>query len=717
MKVPTPPTQQLTPPPQQPNEEESWINYVERLEAFFEANDVTSDSKKKSILISVLNPETYARLRSLLAPSKPKDETYDTIIRVLTQHLSPEPSEIYETFRFQTRVQNSGESVADYLAELRKIADHYALDTTLAAELAISNASRLPGSSDTPAATAATGVNALEQKKRHGNQKASRPPGKKPSCIRCGEKSHSPPECPHKNTTCFKCNKRGHLASQCFGNKTPGHQGKFQSNMMLEEEPESFYLSTVQSQKDVRSTAYTTTLNWGGVELQMQVDTGSPVCVIAEETYRRRAHFWPKLEPTDKTLYCYTGKLPLLGVLKLVVNNPTGETEGELYVTKCSSPSLCSRDIIQKLNILGPNSVTFVQVDGSVQETVTKLKREFSDLFQPGTGLMKGPPAHINLKKEVNPKFFKARSLPYAIRDKVARELDRLCEEACEVDQYPLPKVEDMFANLKDGYWFTKLDLREAYCHVPLDESKKAAVLNTHKGLFSYNRLPYGIASAPAIFQRKMEAVLKDIPGTQVFLDDILVAERQHEFGTTLRKVLSALRDNGIKLREEKCIFGEEGVNYLGHRIDREVTKFRDYLLGRSFVLKTDHEPLVGLFKETKAVPAVAAARIQRWGLILGAHQYTIKYKPGQQNGNADALSRLPAEEAEDTNSQSEQVLSTSLLDSSPLSRQQLEELTQKDPVLMEVRHQFNKDGQGRLKIASCNLSGGYDMNSQWTMD
>nr|XP_037286171.1 uncharacterized mitochondrial protein AtMg00860-like [Rhipicephalus microplus] len=67
-----------------------------------------------------------------------------------------------------------------------------------------------------------------------------------------------------------------------------------------------------------------------------------------------------------------------------------------------------------------------------------------------------------------------------------------------------------------------------------------------------------------------MEAVLKDIPGTQVFLDDILVAECQHEFGTTLWKVLSTLRDNGIKLREKKCIFGEEGVNYLGHRIDRE---------------------------------------------------------------------------------------------------------------------------------------------------
>lgn len=147
--------------------------------------------------------------------------------------------------------------MADYLVELRNIADHcwfrealernlrdrfiiglrekgvqqlllakphsltlkHALDTALAVELAIWNASRLPGSSNTPAAKVAIGVNILEQKKRYDNQKASRPPGKKLSWIRRGEKSHSPPECPHKKT-CFKCNKRGHFASQCFGNKT-----------------------------------------------------------------------------------------------------------------------------------------------------------------------------------------------------------------------------------------------------------------------------------------------------------------------------------------------------------------------------------------------------------------------------------------------------------------------------------------------------------------
>ncbi|KAL3197678.1 hypothetical protein MRX96_014597 [Rhipicephalus microplus] len=235
------------------------------------------------------------------------NETYDPIIRVLTQHLSPEPSKIYKTFRFQILVQNSGECVADFLAKLRKITDRCGfgealernfrdrfvirlrekgvqwlllakphsltlkdvLDTAPGCRVSISNASRLLRSSDTPVTMVATGVNVLEQRKHHGNQKASRPLGKKLSCILCGKKSHSPPECPRKNITCFKRNKRGHLASQCFGNKTPGHKGKFQLNMVVEEEPESFYLSTVQSPKDMRNTAYTTTLNWGVVELQI----------------------------------------------------------------------------------------------------------------------------------------------------------------------------------------------------------------------------------------------------------------------------------------------------------------------------------------------------------------------------------------------------------------------------------------------------------------
>ena len=73
---------------------------------------------------------------------------------------------------------------------------------------------------------------------------------------------------------------------------------------------------------------------------------------------------------------------------------------------------------------------------------------------------------------------------------------------ASTVDTYPLPRVNDLFASLAGGKTFTKLDLAHAYQQIPNDEkSQKLVVINTHGGLFQYKRLPFGVASAPAIFQ------------------------------------------------------------------------------------------------------------------------------------------------------------------------------------------------------------------------
>ena len=81
--------------------------------------------------------------------------------------------------------------------------------------------------------------------------------------------------------------------------------------------------------------------------------------------------------------------------------------------------------------------------------------------------------------------------------------------QALSVDQYPLPKPEDLFATLANGHKFTKLDLSQAYLQLQLDESSRAYVtINTHQGLYQYTRLPFGITSAPAIFQRLMDTVL-----------------------------------------------------------------------------------------------------------------------------------------------------------------------------------------------------------------
>ena len=81
------------------------------------------------------------------------------------------------------------------------------------------------------------------------------------------------------------------------------------------------------------------------------------------------------------------------------------------------------------------------------------------------------------------------------------------------MDAYPLPRMDDLFASLAGGTSFTKLDLAHAYNQLLLDEESRSYVtINTLKGLYRYTQLPFGVAAAPAIFQRTMEAILRDLP-------------------------------------------------------------------------------------------------------------------------------------------------------------------------------------------------------------
>ena len=77
------------------------------------------------------------------------------------------------------------------------------------------------------------------------------------------------------------------------------------------------------------------------------------------------------------------------------------------------------------------------------------------------------------------------------------------------------------------------------------------------------------------------------------------------------------------------------------------VKKFHKFLYGREFTLYTDHKPLTAILGQKREIPPLAAARLQRWALILAAYQYNIQYKPTKEHGNADGLSRLPLQTEE----------------------------------------------------------------------
>ena len=87
-----------------------------------------------------------------------------------------------------------------------------------------------------------------------------------------------------------------------------------------------------------------------------------------------------------------------------------------------------------------------------------------------------------------------------------------MVNQAAKLETYPLPKIDDLLTSLAGGKTFTKLDLAHAYQQVELEkDSRKFVTINTHKGLFEYTRLPFGVASAPALFQRTMENLLQGV--------------------------------------------------------------------------------------------------------------------------------------------------------------------------------------------------------------
>ena len=118
------------------------------------------------------------------------------------------------------------------------------------------------------------------------------------------------------------------------------------------------------------------------------------------------------------------------------------------------------------------------------------------------------------------------------------------------------------------------------------------------------------------------------------------------------------------------------------------VKKFHVYLFGRNFTLCTDHKPLQSLLNESKPIPCMASACIQRWALTLTSYEYTIKYKSGPANSNADALSRLPLPATfSEVPIPSELVLLMEHMSSGPRTAAQVKAMTQRDPSFLRVRY------------------------------
>ena len=153
----------------------------------------------------------------------------------------------------------------------------------------------------------------------------------------------------------------------------------------------------------------------------------------------------------------------------------------------------------------------------------------------------------------------------------------RLLNQVTERPAFPMPNIDEMLDSLKGMKWFSSIDLGNAYYQVELEESSKVkTAFSTKAGQYCFTRMPFGIAAAPATFQKLMTDVLKEMlwKEAMVYLDDILIfSKTEAEHIDRLEKLFTRIEAAGLRINPEKCKFFQEELRFLGHIVNRDGIK------------------------------------------------------------------------------------------------------------------------------------------------
>ncbi|XP_065188286.1 uncharacterized protein K02A2.6-like [Sycon ciliatum] len=428
---------------------------------------------------------------------------------------------------------------------------------------------------------------------------SSGPPGAE--CSNCGLSDHTAESanCPARGKECLNCHKKGHYKRKCRkpvtsrSSKT-GRRGRGGGTHQVVSAP-SAHSAPASQQKPVQHESYaigkvTSPLNESDSlfvsvfvnerPLRMEVDTGAKVTLVPEHVWEQSWSDVP-LAASQLQLTTYDGSsLPVVGETVVEVAYGEQSITDTIVVVKGGSHPLLGRNWLHRLRLDWPSLFRI----NSVSSTEADFKNEFPVVFGTGLGTVKDHQAEIHLKEGATPRCCSARPVPYALRPAVERELDRLEGEGIirpvKSAEWASPLV---IVSKKNGDIRLCADFKvtinrhidppiHAYAQLPLSEaSQKYCVIATHRGLYAFNRLPFGVASAPAIWQQTMDQILQGIPGVVCFYDDILITgATPAEHDERLRQVLERLAEFGVRLRLEKCVLSVDQVRYLGFTVSGE---------------------------------------------------------------------------------------------------------------------------------------------------
>ncbi|XP_068756934.1 uncharacterized protein [Montipora capricornis] len=339
---------------------DTWELYIERLNSYFEANKIGGEGDglklRRTILLSSVGNKTYKLMCDFLAPEKPGDKPYPELCTMGKNHFNPKPSESVQRHKFNNRFRANGESISDFVAALRHLAEYCnfggSLENMLRDRLVsgVNNEkiqTRLLSEGELTFKKAFEIALSLETTAQHMADLQSTP-----STSAMASASVK------KEGACSRelSKKKARKSSEKSSNPTSSQQGKQRVHVLDTEEPDEeqdiypLFAVSPSSHKN----PYMVTVELNGLEVKMEVDTGASLSVISEDVYTQLKNIEGSsfnLQDNKLTLKSYTGEIiPVLGTLSVEVKykNTCLQSPRPKFVAACkiamvrNFPSQCT---------------------------------------------------------------------------------------------------------------------------------------------------------------------------------------------------------------------------------------------------------------------------------------------------------------------------------------------------------------------------------------
>ncbi|XP_057310511.1 uncharacterized protein K02A2.6-like [Hydractinia symbiolongicarpus] len=434
-----------------------------------------------------------------------------------------------------------------------------------------------------------------------------------PYCYRCGKKDHRADKCiVTKGKSCHKCGIQGHFSNVCQSTKATVRYVTADTSSS----DDDFVLAIDNDPNCPNHKNSMYPVDVDGQRVNVLIDSGSTINVISKSTLSALKLKSPIL-PYHKKVFAFGASSPLKvnGCIWVVVGAGEKVVSTRFVVVPQSSVTILGVETACKLDLLrvGPGGTMNDKVNHistSEDGVLKQLLCNYGDRFE-GLGKLKDVNLKIQIDPTVTPVAQKARRLPILMQQQLDMELEKLLElgviepiesppswvnplvivpkktpsdgirmcvdmrvanTAVIREPYQIPTLEEVLHEFNGCTVFTKLDLNKGYHQIALDEaSRDLTAFATHRGIFRFTRLIYGIASAAEQYQRELELALSGLSKVRNISDDIIIGGTSNQdLLDRMQCVFERLREKNLTVNLKKCEFLKTELIYMGHKLSKD---------------------------------------------------------------------------------------------------------------------------------------------------